>query len=253
MKTFHGLRIVVVSVLAAAGLVSCGGNPGGGGGTPPDPPTVQITSAPVTMNAAAETTLTASVTPSTATVRWAASSNGGSVGSFSPASGISVVYTAPADTALISSPEQITITATATNGLQTATSTVTITVDRTITIGFAPNSIIPNSELYSDFGALIGLAFQCTGCKAGDTLYAVSSGGESQGTFGAQFPNPFEVYFIYMGDGDIPSPVSLWIEGSDGVKSNVLWLTYDGSEDVAAEDPSSGEIFYAYTGNGTQN
>jgi hypothetical protein len=212
------------------------------------PLSVTVSSSAATVNVGAAITLSATVMGGTgnATVAWSATA-----GTCSPTSGLSTTYTAPPT---VPSPATVTITATATDSTGSATATASITVERVITISVAPNAPIPNDELYSDFDTtMIGEAFSCTGCETGDTLNVQSTaGGDTTTTFGPQFLNPFEVAFNFVGPGYVPGPISMWITGTDGAKSNTLWLTFDGSEDIAAEDPSSGEIYYAYSGNGTQ-
>ena len=247
------LLFAVAVCFLAAWQAACGGSPGSnGGGTPPPPPvTITISGNPLTVNAAGQVQLTATASGGNGNlaVTWSASPN---VGSFSPASGTSVVYTAPADSAMTQSPEQITITGTASSGKQSSSNTVDVTVDRTITLSLAPGSIVPNSEIYSDFGAMVPVWYSCVGCEVGDTVYVQGSfGNVGQETIPSGFLDPWNVLYNWFGELDIPGPTSLWVTGQDGVKSNTVWLAFDGSQNMAAEDSSTGEIFYAYPGNGT--
>ena len=191
------LLFAVAVCFLAAWQAACGGSPGSsGGGTPPPPPvTITISGNPLTVNAAGQVQLTATASGGNGNlaVTWSASPN---VGSFSPASGTSVVYTAPADSAMTSSPEQITLTGTASSGKQSSSSTVDVTVDRTITLSLAPGSIVPNSEIYSDFGAMVPESFSCAGCEAGDAVYVQSTWGNNPPVIlPTGFPNPLEFLF----------------------------------------------------------
>jgi len=207
---------------------------------------VTITAASPSVNAGGTDALSAAVTGGTgnATVSWSATA-----GTLSPTTGASTTYTAPAT---VSASTTVTITATATDATGSVTGTASITVERSIAISVDASANIANHELYSDFDAMIGIKFDCTGCNTGDTLNVVSTyGGDTTTTF-SQPTTTWSTALNFIGPGSVPGPVSLWVTGADGAKSNTLWLTYDGSENVAVEDPASGEIYYAYSGNGTQ-
>ncbi len=254
IRRYLSVAIAAIIFITTAGLTACGGGANSGGGTPPPPPvTITISGNPLTVNAAGQVQLTATASGGNGNlaVTWSASPN---VGSFSPASGTSVVYTAPADAAMTQSPEQITVTGTASSGKQSSSSTVDVTVDRTITLSLAPGSIVPNSEIYSDFGAMVPVWYSCVGCEVGDTVNSTSSfGGVVQGTLQNGFANPWQILYNWFGQLDIPGSVSTWVTGQDGAKSNTLWLTFDGSQNMAVEDSSSGEIYYSYSGDSVQN
>jgi len=211
------------------------------------PLAVSVSAPATTVNTGATVQLTATVTggDGNPTVSWSAPT-----GTFNPATGSSTTYTAPAT---VPSPATVTITATVTDSTGSATATATITVQRVITISVAPNAPIPNNEIYSDFdNQLIGEEFTCSGCEAGDTLNIQEAiGGDTTTTFGSQFSNPWETIFNFTGPEYVPGPISMWITGTDGAKSNTLYLTFDGSQNVAVQDPSSGEIYYYYPGNGS--
>jgi len=211
------------------------------------PLAVSVSAPATTVHTGGTVQLTATVTggDGNPTVSWSATA-----GALNPASGLSTTYTAPST---VPNPSTVTITATATDSTGSATATASVTVQRVITISVAPNAPIPNNELYSDFGALIGEEFTCIGCEVGDTSNVQSTyGGDNTTTFGPQFLNPWETIFNFAGTAYAPGPISMWVVGSDGTKSNTLYLTFDGSQNVAVQDPSSGEIYYYYSGNGTQ-
>ena len=229
-------------------FVACGG---GGSSSPPSPEppiTIAVSCTPLTVNASGKVQLTATASGGNGaiTVTWSASPN---VGSFSPASGTSVTYTAPADAQLASSPENITITATATSGTQTGTSTVTETVDRTITIALPLP--MPNDEMYSDFGMVLGVTINCTGCEDGDNLTILTPPFPA-GTYPYQ-DHAWEIALNSTGHAYVPVTMQMQVTGTDSVSSNTLWFTFDGAENMAAEDPSTGEVFYGYTGDGSQS
>lgn len=250
VKQRIALFVFLLSVVAW--LSACGG--GGGAGFNPSPKSQPTQPLAVAVSAASPTVapsgtdgLTASVTGGSggATVSWSAVT-----GVFSPQTGLTTTYNAPAQEP---SPDTVTITAKATDSKgDTASGTVTITVKRVITVSVNPNYPIPNDELYLDFGAMVGESFSCTGCEAGDTLNVQSTaGGDTTTTFSSQFLNPWETVFNFFGSAYIPGPISLWIVGADGTKSNTLYLTFNGSQNEAVQDPSSGEIYYYSSGNGT--
>ena len=209
------------------------------------PLAVSVSASPTTVNTGATVTLTATVTggDGNPTVSWSAPT-----GTFNPATGLSTTYTAPAT---VPSPATVTITATATDSTGSATGTASVTVQRVITISVAPNSPIPNDELYSDFGAMIGEVFSCTGCETGDTLNVQSTAGGDTTTTFSQPTTTWSTAFNFVGPGYVPGPISMWVVGSDGAKSNTLLLTFDGSQNVAVQDPSSGEVYYYSAGNGS--
>ncbi len=206
------------------------------------PLSVSVSATPATVNAGDTTgaALAATVQGGTgnATATWSVSPSTGAVTS---TGSLTATYVPPAT---VSASTTVTITATATDASGSATGTVSVTVERVITIIL--NQTYPNQELYSDFGGAFPLSVSCTGCTNGDVFNVQSSyGGVTTATLAGGSLN-------FIGNGDIPGTVSFWITGTDGAKSNTLWLTFDGSQNMAVQDPSSGEIYYAYSGNGTE-
>jgi hypothetical protein len=210
---------------------------------------ITVAASATTVNAGGAVTITATATggDGSATIAWSANP---AVGSFSPTTGTPTTWSAP------SSAGTVTITATATDGTgsaaQTASATVTITVTTRV-IAISLLQPIPNNEIYSDFGMVLSTTVDCTGCESGDELNAFNASFSSQPS-----PIPFDPSVGYWqiglnstGNAYVPGLYKIWVTGTDGAVSNNLWLTFDGSQGMAVQDPSSGEIYYAYSGNGT--
>ncbi len=117
-----------------------------------------------------------------------------------------------------------------------------------ITISFPQP--LPNNEYYSDFGTVLVITIDCTaGCETGDAL-TVSEPGIY--TYTDPYAGvPWSEGINSTGYTYVPRPTEMWVMGTDGAKSNTLWLTFDGSQNVAVQDPSSGEIYYYSAGNGS--
>jgi hypothetical protein len=199
-----------------------------------------------TVNAGGTDNLSATVAGGTgnATVAWTMSP---SVGNISPASGLTTTYTAPAS---LTASTTVTVTATATDVTGSITGTATITVERVITIVY-PHPI-PNNEYYSDFGVVLAMEIDCTGCQTGDNLIVTDSSSATTNQPISYNGKPWVGGYNSTGLAYIPGLYKTVVKGADGAVSNTLWLTFTGSENIAAEDPSSGEIYYAYSGNGDQ-
>ena len=209
------------------------------------PLSVSVSATPATVNAGDTTgaALAATVQGGTgnATVAWSVSLSTGTVTSTGP---LTATYVPPAT---VSASTTVTITATATDASGSATGTVSVTVQRVITIALPQP--IPNGEIYSDFGMVLIVTIDCTGCQSGDTL---------NGTFSTGFTSttpyqsvPWQMGLNSTGNTYVPGFGKFWVSGADGATSNIWWYTFDGSQNMAVEDPSSGEIYYYYAGNGS--
>jgi Bacterial Ig-like domain (group 2) len=231
------IRLLTIAVCLAAWQVACSG--GGGGSIQPPPPStitsVTVSPATASVEEGKTETFTAAVTGTgnySSSVTWTASA--GTISS-------SGIFTAPG------TPGTVTVTATSTQD-KTKTGTAAVTVGRTITISLPQP--IPNNEIYSDFGMFLVVTINCTGCQSGDTLNVMAQNGYTN-TDPYQSV-PWVEALNSTGWTYEPGLIKIWASGADGATSNTLWFTFDGSENIAAEDPSSGEIYYAYSGNGTQ-
>jgi hypothetical protein len=207
---------------------------------------ITVAASATTVNAGGAVNITATVIggDGNASVTWSANP---AVGSFSPTTGASTTWTAP------SSSGTVTITATATDGTgssaQTASATVTVTVTRVITITLPQP--IPNNEIYSDFGMVLAVTIDCTGCETGDNLTFINSVNPTPSQPVPYEGTPWVIGYNSTGNAYIPQLTKTQVVGTDGAVSNTLLFIFDGSQNVAAEDPSSGEIYYDYSGNGT--
>jgi len=147
---------------------------------------------------------------------------------------------------------QVTITATSKQDA-TKSSSAEIAVTRTITIGFAQPAQFPGNEVYSEYGFILGWTLACSGCQAGDALHTVGTVGQESILATLTQPTT-EIPLLTSLDANfnVPGPLKFWFVGSDGVRSNTLWLLYRGSQNVAVQS-RGGEVYYYYTGNGAPN
>lgn len=208
------------------------------------PLAITVSESGTTVNAGATITLSTAVTGGTgsASVAWSAPA-----GTFNPATGLSTTYTAPS---AVPSPAIVTITATATDPTGSATATASVTVQRVITIALSSTVNLPNNEIYADFGADPTLTLTCTGCLPTDTFNVLSTYGAVVTTPLSQLSNPWSGILFLDGIHFIPGPIKMWITGADSVTSNTLRFTFDGGSMVGFQDPSTGESYYYYGGDG---
>ncbi|MHB8654071.1 MAG: Ig-like domain-containing protein [Terriglobia bacterium] len=209
------------------------------------PLAVSVSASAATVNTGASVTLSATVMGGTgsATVAWTAAA-----GTFNPTTGLSTTYTAPAT---VPSPAIVTITATATDPTGSATATANVTVQRVITISLDPSVNLPNNEIYSDFGVVTGLKLTCAGCLSTDTLNVLSTFGTVTTTPFSQLGNLWLTTLLLDGIHYVPGLIKIWVTGTDGTSSNTLHFVFTGSQNVAVQDPTSGEMYYYNSGNGT--
>lgn len=250
-------RIFLCSVVLflAVGQVACGGGGGGGSSTntalvapTPTPPatpapTVAVSASPASIQAGQATTLTWSTTNATS----CSISGGGLSGSVSCSGSRQV---SP------SSNTTYTVNATGTGGTANGTISVVVTPapivpppPPTITISIDPANHIDNNILYLEQSAFLGIGITCSGCAAGDTAHLI-------GTLGKESTNTLtqagglQAIFDFGDAVFVPGPISMWVTRPDGTISNTLWLLFMGGVNIAAADPSTGEIYYDYSGNG---
>jgi len=124
---------------------------------------------------------------------------------------------------------------------------VTVNIPRVITLGLDPSIKLPNGQIYSRYGAIFTITFALGNVQAGDVLHAVAWKGDNPYTFTQPMTSIQEV-FLLEANFNIPVPIKMWITGSDGVQSNVLWLLYRGSQQMAVQNSATGEIYYYYSG-----
>ena len=233
-----GLLCVAGLIILEAGCGS-GGSGGGGGSNTTPAPTVTLAASPTTVTSGQNATLTWSSTNATS-----CTASGSCSGS--EATSGSKTETPPATGTFT-----YTLACTGTGGTANASATVTVTAQRVITLSLVSSvPPIPNNIIYSDFGGIVTFTFNCTGCESGDALTVESNGQTGTDPYVAGVSWAWQ--FNTTGLAYIPRIIKFFIKGVDGVVSNTFWYAFIGSQNMAAEDSSSGEIYYAYPGNGTQ-
>lgn len=207
------------------------------------PLAVSVAATPSTVSAGNATgaALAATVTggAGNATVTWSAPS----IGAISPPTGLTATYSPPAT---VTASTAVTITATATDSTGSATATASVTVQRVIAISRDPSINLPNNEIYSDYGTLVPIVVNCSGCQSGDTLNVLPQAGPIL-TVPYQSV-PWQILLNSIGRTYVPGPIKMWVTGTDGVTSNALRFTFDGGSMVGFQDPSTGESYYYYGG-----
>jgi hypothetical protein len=123
-------------------------------------------------------------------------------------------------------------------------------VQRIITISLDPSVNLPNNQIYSDFGVLHGFPITCNSCNVGDTLHVQSTYGGDTTTVFTQPTTGFTTGLNFIGPGYVPGLIKIWITGTDAITSNTLRFTFDGGQMVGFQDPSTGEMYYYYGGDG---
>jgi hypothetical protein len=127
-----------------------------------------------------------------------------------------------------------------------------ITVTRTVTLAITSPGF-PWNQIYSKYGFILGYSLTCGGCIAGDTLYATDL---NKPYVVANLTAPtttIPLATTFLGNQNVPEPIKFWIVGSDGVLSNAVWLLYRGSQNVAVQSATTGEIYYYFSGDETAN
>jgi hypothetical protein len=187
---------------------SSGGNSGGNGGS--SSATISLSPTTASVQAPGGTQqFTATVTPAGQSVSWALTGsgcNGGSCGTLSSNSGLTVVYTAPAS---LPSPASVTLTATAGSVNATAAITLTSTGGGNVTISIAPTTAsVQAPGGTQQFTASVTPASQSVN-------WSLTGSGCSGGTCGT-LSSTSGGTVVYTAPASLPSPASLTLTATAG-------------------------------------
>jgi len=142
-----------------------------------------------------------------------------------------------------------TLTATAADTRASTTwAVVTVTAPTPLTIAIDPTFKLPNGQIYSRYGTGDIVPFVFTGVQAGDIWHGVSSTkGDNPSTL-TQGQTTGEQNLIMQFNYNIPLWFKFYLERpSTGMLSNVVWILYRGSQNMAIVSASG--IYYSNAGN----
>ena len=174
---------------------------------------------------------------------------------------ISVTFTPTATGARSAS---LTITDNASGSPQTIALTGTGT-NRVITLSFDPSTQFPNGQIFSDVGTSVPVTIDvanCQNCDEIDITYTVIDTTGNVATIAWPLtgcPTTTQAHNFNLGPGptgsaNVPGPIKIVAKNSSDatITSNILWLFYRGGQPMAAQDFfGSGEVWYSYSGNGS--
>jgi hypothetical protein len=242
-SSWYSCYVFGVCGLAVCLLISCGG--GGGGNSnpsPPSSPTVSVTASPTTITKGQSTKITVSSTNATSCTEsgsWSGSVACNGSATVTPTNTGTFTYT---------------VTATGDGGTASASATVTVNAaTRTITIKMD----LPNYEISLFFGGFAkDIPTTCSGCVSSDTVHEQFFGypGDpevDQSLSTVPDPTNWPGTENFTGYGYVPQPIKIWVTGTDGATSNTIWFTFDGNQNEAVQNPSTGEVYYYSSGNGS--